>query len=310
MTESTLMHSWTLLSGSPDSYWDLFTKRHQMRASCMFSVAALLDTLALPRPTGSAHDVLFDALVRPYSGFFEHLGEMRTKNPQFHLTRKVKLLSDTPAGGLTILEVSRRSLVQARALERVIIRTWAPICNTRGLHEIGRTRPRRLRPRPRTRPVAHLRSESLRQSTPLDSLYASLEKEVARWHACRSRWLKRQQALRDLSSGFDRFYKQPLDSRLVAGLGPLGLTVNLALSMVADLRPIQSLATLNLDEGQVLSAWRLARQKPRPGIRARLLQRLREHIDSRGWPVPGRRMLSVPPEISLRNGFSWNISSS
>ena len=147
--------------------------------------------------------------------FFEHLGEM-----QLHLTRTVKLLSDTPAGRLTILEVSSHSLEQARALERVIIRTWAPICNTRGLHEIGRIRPRRLRPRPRTRPVAHLRSESPRQSTPLDSLYAGLEEEVTRWHACRSRWLTRQQALRDLSSGFDRFYKQSLDSRLAAGLGP------------------------------------------------------------------------------------------
>ena len=124
---------------------------------------------------------------------------------------------------------------------------------------------------------------------------------MTRWHACRSRWLKRQQALRDLSSGFDRFYKQSLDSRLVAGLGPgpIALTVNLALSMIADLRPTHSLATLNLDEGQVLSAWRFARQMPRPGIRARLLKRLREHIDSRGWPVPGRRMVSVPPEISL-----------
>ena len=190
---------------------------------------------------------------------------MRVKNPQLGLTRKVKLLSDTPAGGLTILEVSRHSFEQARALERVIIRTWAPICNTCGLHEIGRTRPRRLRPRPRTRPVAHLRSESLRKSTPLDSLYAGLEREVTRWHTCRSRWFKRQQALRDLSSGFHRFYKQSLDSRLVAGLGPgrIALTVNLALSMVADLRPVLSLANLNLDESQVLSAWRFARQMPR-----------------------------------------------
>ena len=38
---------------------------------------------------------------------------------------------------------------------------------------------------------------------------------------------------------------------------------------------------------------------PRPGIRARLLKHLREHIDSRGWPVLGRRLVSVPPEISL-----------
>ena len=38
---------------------------------------------------------------------------------------------------------------------------------------------------------------------------------------------------------------------------------------------------------------------PRPGIRARLLERFREHIDSRVWPVPGRRMVSVPPEVSL-----------
>ena len=75
-----------------------------------------------------------------------------------------------------------------------------------GLHEIGRTRPRRLRPRPRTRPVDHLRSESLLQSTPLDSLYASLEKEVTRWHTCRS--------------GVDRFYKQSLDSRLARASGP------------------------------------------------------------------------------------------
>ena len=99
---------------------------------------------------------------------------------------------------------------------------------------------------------------------------------MTRWHACRSRWLKRQQALRDLSSGFDRFYKRSLDSRLVAGLGPrpIALTVNLALSMIADLRPVLSLATLNLDESQVLSAWRFARQMPPPGIRARLLKRL------------------------------------
>ena len=83
------------------------------------------------------------------------------------------------------------------------------------------------------------------------------------------------------------------------GPGPIVLTVNLALSMVADLRPVLSLANLNLDESQVLSAWRFARQMPRPGTRARLLKRLREHIDSRGWPVPGRRMVSVPPEISL-----------
>ena len=50
--------------------------------------------------------------------FFEHLGEMRTKNPQLGLTRKVKLLSDTQAGGLTILNVLRHSLEQALALER------------------------------------------------------------------------------------------------------------------------------------------------------------------------------------------------
>ena len=39
MAESILMHSRTLLSGSPDSYWDLSTTGHQMRALCMFSVA-------------------------------------------------------------------------------------------------------------------------------------------------------------------------------------------------------------------------------------------------------------------------------
>ena len=124
---------------------------------------------------------------------------------------------------------------------------------------------------------------------------------MTRWHTCRSRWLKRQQTLRDLSLGFDQVYKQSPGSQLVAGLGPgpLALTVNLALSMVADLPPVQSLAPLNLGESQLLSAWRVARQVPRPGVRARLLKRLREHIDSRGWPVPGRRIVSVPPEISL-----------
>ena len=59
--------------------------------------------------------------------FFEHFGKTRMKSPQLGLTRKVKLLSDTPASGLTILEVSRHSLEQARALERVITRTWEPI---------------------------------------------------------------------------------------------------------------------------------------------------------------------------------------
>ena len=117
---------------------------------------------------------------------------------------------------------------------------------------------------------------------------------MTRWHTCRSRWLKQQQALRDLSSGFHSFHKQSLDSLLVAGLGhgPIALTVNLALSMVAHLRPVLSLANLNLDESQVLSAWRFARQMPRTGSRARHLKRLREHIDSRGWPVPGRRTVT------------------
>ena len=45
------------------------------------------------------------------------------------------------------------------------------------------------------------------------------------------------------------------DCRLVAGCGPgpIALTVNLALSMVADLRPVLSLANLHMDESQVLS---------------------------------------------------------
>ena len=66
-----------------------------------------------------------------------------------------------------------------------------------------------------------------------------------------------------------------------------------------DLRPVLSLANLNLDESKVLSAWRFARQMPRPGIRARLLTRLREHMNTRGWPVPGCRKVSVPPEVPL-----------
>ena len=111
------------------------------------------------------------------------------------------------------------------------------------------------------------------------------------WHTCRSRWPKLPQASRDLSSGFHRFYKQSLDSRLVAGLepGPIAL--------VADLRLVLSLAKLNLDENQVPGGF--ARQMPRSGIRARPLKRLRQHIDSRGWPIPRRRMVSVPPHISL-----------
>ena len=38
---------------------------------------------------------------------------------------------------------------------------------------------------------------------------------------------------------------------------------------------------------------------PRPGIRACLLKRFREYIGSRGWPIPGRRLVSGPPEVSL-----------
>ena len=193
---------------------------------------------------------------------------MSKQNP-LGLKRKVKLLSDT-AGGQTILEVSRHSLEQARALERIMIRTRAPTCNTRGLYEVGKPRPRRPRRRPRARPAAHLRSDNLRQSAPLDSLGASLEEELIRWQTCRSRWLKRQQVLRDLSHGFHRFYRQLLDCRLAAGLGPgpIALTVNLALSTIAALRPSMSLASLNLDESQAPSAWRFARQMPRPGTHA------------------------------------------
>ena len=83
------------------------------------------------------------------------------------------------------------------------------------------------------------------------------------------------------------------------GPGPAALTVNLVLSTVADPRPVLSLASLNLIESEVLNAWRFARQMPRPGVRARLLKRFQEHIDSRGWPVPGRRMVPVLPEVSL-----------
>ena len=68
MAESILMHSRTLLRGSPDSYWDLSTKRHQMGALCMFSVAALLNMLALHRPADLAQDAPLGALVGPRLG--------------------------------------------------------------------------------------------------------------------------------------------------------------------------------------------------------------------------------------------------
>ena len=69
MVESILMLSRTLLSGSPDNYWDLSFKRHQMIALCMFSVATLLNTSALHRPAVSAQDAPLDALVGPCLGF-------------------------------------------------------------------------------------------------------------------------------------------------------------------------------------------------------------------------------------------------
>ena len=62
---------------------------------------------------------------------------MGKQNAQLGLRRKVKLQGDTPASGLAILEVPRHSLELARALERVMIRTLAPACKTRGLNEVG-----------------------------------------------------------------------------------------------------------------------------------------------------------------------------
>ena len=55
------------------------------------------------------------------------------------------------------------------------------------------------------------------------------------------------------------------------------------------------LVSLNLDESQALSAWRIARHMPRPSICERLLKRVREHLGSRrpgiGQPIPGRRLV-------------------
>ena len=105
----------------------------------------------------------------------------------------------TPAGGLTILEVPRHPLEHSRALERVMFRTWPPACNTRGLHETGSIRPRQLRRRPRERPPSHVRTDCSRLITSLDSLSSSVDKEELRWQTCRTRWLKRQQTLLQLT---------------------------------------------------------------------------------------------------------------
>ena len=141
--------------------------------------------------------------------FFEHLGELRMsiQIPQPGLKRKMRVLCDTSAGRLTVLEVSRHSLEQACALERIMIRTWAPACNTRGVHDVGQHRPRRLRPKPRSRPPSHLHSDSSRQTTPLRSMGDNLEKKLIHWQTCRPCWLRRQQVLRDLSRGFQSFYR-------------------------------------------------------------------------------------------------------
>ena len=176
-------------NSSPDRFWDLFSRRNFMRGTvyllCSRSSEYVRSTQAWHFGPRRASRRIGGVVPR----FFEHLGELRVskQKSQPGPKRKVRLPGDTPASGLTILQVARHPLEQALASERVIIRTWAPAYNTNGLHETWADLTRRLRRRPRARPPQHLLTDRSRRTTPLDSLGVSMEKELIRWQTCRAR---------------------------------------------------------------------------------------------------------------------------
>ena len=201
---STSTPSRPLLSGAQTSFWDPLSTLNLMRVLCTSSADAPPNTLVLHKPVASDPDALPTASAE---------------------------WSDTPAGGLTILEIQKDPLERTRALERVLIRAWAPACNIRRLYKVGKMRPRRIRKKPQARLTSHLRAEDRRQISPLGSPVASTDKELIRWQ-------ERPLLLAYASAGPQRpvteggYYRQSIYARLAAGLGPgpSAMTINLPLS--------------------------------------------------------------------------------
>ena len=184
--------------------------------------------------------------------FFEHVRDlrMRKQNPQLKLKRKVKLLVDTETGELTILEISHLNASpfgRGRPLATHVAST----------RQHGRD--------PADRDEDHVHDQPLTSAlTIYDNLLplgASLERELIRWQSL---------PLAQTSTSPTSFLQAV--TRLQTGSRPRArlhcAQGKLALSAIADLRPTMPLASLNLDENQALSAWRFARQMPRPAIRA------------------------------------------
>ena len=219
-------------NGSIDSSWDLSSARHDegiVYVLCGRSAEYVGSTQACRFGPRRAPRRIGGTLSR----LFEHLDELRMgwPKPELGLKRKVITAGDYP-----------------RSLETLLgSRPCFGTChdpNTGSCLQFSRP-PRERTATASTTATTAARttscsppSDNLRQSAPLDSLGVSLEKEFIRWRTCRSRWPRGQQ-LRDLSSGFRRFCKQLLDTRL-AGLGPspIAMTVNLALSTAQPRRHV------------------------------------------------------------------------
>ena len=229
--------------------------------------------------------------------FWEHLCDFRKKTPgKYNL--KERSFRATQESNLAVLELQRETVTMAISWERVLLRTWRPRANTCGVAECGRRRVLRDRQGKRRRPPRHLRTPRLPDGHQ-GRLDAIVHADAQRPHLRKEAWSQRQIPLNMISGASQKTYRWLLDMQVsTAGTyGPLPMCKTLALSFLADAKWTVGSKILFPSEVYAYRAAEMIRHIQRPGIRSRMMGRIRLVLHSEGWPSMKMRVLTIPREL-------------
>ena len=220
-----------------------------------------------------------------------------------------RVFGHTDDSQLTVLRLFRGPSASAAALERVLIRALRPTGNKAGTGSGGVPVVTGTLVRGRPRPWRRA-SGVLCGPDPVSCAVSRPPKILRREHLAAVRRLHSAELVAQVASGSEAPYRRKLDQFMLQGdIGPVPLSKELAVALMADTRGPPDAESLFRNERDVCAGVRLAKKIARPVIRARALRRFCGVLRTLYLPPHRRRVVKVTTEIPKQTMRKFRLHS-